>query len=63
MSLIINDIIQDDPILIFMHLIKYSQKNVNMFHYDSIFFLFPYTSFDFCFMYICFFVTKMSNGL
>ena len=43
-------------------LIKYTQRNVNMSHYDSIFFLFPYSS-DFCFMYLCFFVVKVSNGL
>ena len=43
-------------------LIKYSQRNVNMSHYDYIFFLFPYNS-DFCFMYLCFFVVKVSSGL
>ena len=49
--------------LFFLHLIKYSQRNVNMFHYDYIFFLFPFISSDFCFMYLCFFVVKVSNGL
>ena len=49
--------------LFFLHLIKYSQKNVSMPHYDCIFFLFPYISSDFCFMYLCFFVVKVSNGL
>ena len=34
-----------------------------MFHYDYIFFLFSYVSSDFCFMYLCFFVVKMSDGL
>ena len=47
----------------FLHLIKYSQRNVNIFHYDCIFFLFPYVSSDFCFMYFCFFVVKLSKGL
>ena len=42
--------------LFFLHLIKYSQRNVNMSHYDYIFFLFPDSSSDFCFMYLCFFV-------
>ena len=36
--------------LFFLHLKKYSQRNVNMSHYDSIFLLFPYMSSDFCFM-------------
>ena len=27
------------------------------------FFLFPCISYDFCFMYLCFFVVKVSNGL
>ena len=49
-------------ILFFLHLIKYSQRNV-ISHYDYIFFLFPYISFDFCCMYLCFFVVKVSNGL
>ena len=44
--------------LFFLNLIKYSQKNVNMSYYDYIFLLFPYISFDFCFMYLCFFVVK-----
>ena len=38
---IINDIIQDAHILIFLHLIKYSWRNVNMSYYDYIFFSFP----------------------
>ena len=29
---------------------------------DYMFFLFPYISFDFCFMYLCFFVVNVSNG-
>ena len=48
--------------LFFLHLIKYSQRNVNMSHYDYIFF-FLYISSDFSFMYLCFFVDKVSNGL
>ena len=48
--------------LFFFHLIKYSQKNVSMSHYDYIFF-FPFISSDFCFMYLCFFAVKVSNGL
>ena len=44
--------------LFLLHLIKYSQRNVNMFHYDYIFFLFPYISSDFCFKYLCFFVVR-----
>ena len=48
--------------LFFQHLIKYSQRNVNMSYCDYIFFLFPYISSGFCFMYLCFFV-KVSNGL
>ena len=44
--------------LFFFHLIKYSQKNVSMSHYDYIFFLFPFISSDFCFMYLCFFVVR-----
>ena len=44
--------------LFFLHLIKYSQRNVNMSHYDYVFFLFPYISYDFCFMYLCFFVVR-----
>ena len=38
--------------LFLLHLIKYSQRNVTMPHYDYIFFLFPYISSDFCFMYL-----------
>ena len=41
--------------LFFMHLIKFSQRNVNISHYDYIF-LFPYISFDFCFMYLYFII-------
>ena len=41
-------------LLFFIHLIKYPQRNVNMSHYDCIFFLFPYISSGFCFMYLCF---------
>ena len=44
--------------LFILHLIKYSQRNVNMSHYDYIFFLFPYVSSDFYFMYLCFFVVR-----
>ena len=44
--------------IFFLHLIKYSQRNVNMSHYDYIFFLFPSISSDFCFMYLCFFVVR-----
>ena len=36
--------------LFFLHLIKYSQRNVNVSYYDFIFFLFPYISSDFCLM-------------
>ena len=39
--------------LFFLHLIKYSQRNVNMSHYVYIFFLFPYISSHFCLMYLC----------
>ena len=46
-------------ILFFLHLIKYSQRNVTC-HYDYIFFLFSYMSYDFCCMYLCFFVVKVS---
>ena len=42
--------------LFFLHLIKYSQRNINMSYHDYIFFLFPYISSDFYFMYLCFFV-------
>ena len=34
-----------------------------MSHYDYIFFLFPYISSDFSFMYIFFFGVKVPNGL
>ena len=44
--------------LFFLHLIKYSQRNVNMFHYDYIFFLFPYISSDFYCMCLCFFIVR-----
>ena len=43
--------------LFLLHLIKYSQRNVNMSYYEYIFFLFPCISSD-----LCFFV-KVSNGL
>ena len=36
--------------LLFLNLIKYSQRNVNMSHCDYIFFPFPYISYDFCFI-------------
>ena len=49
--------------LFFLYLIKYSQINVNMSHYDSMFFLFPYICSDFCIMYIYSFVFKVSNTL
>ena len=49
--------------LFFLHLIKYSQKNVSMPHYDCIFFLFPYISSEFSFMYPFFYVVKVPNGL
>ena len=42
--------------LFFLHLIKHSQRNVGMSHYDYIFFLFPYISSAFCFMYLSFVV-------
>ena len=42
--------------LFFLHLMKYSQRNVSMSHYEYIFFLFPYISSDFCFMYLCLFI-------
>ena len=44
--------------LFFLHLVKYSQRYVNLSHYGYIFFIFPYISFDFCFMYLCFFVVR-----
>ena len=45
--------------LLFLHLIKYFQRKVNMPHCNYIYiFLFPYISSDFCFMYLCFFVVK-----
>ena len=44
--------------LLFLPLIKYSQKNVNMSYYDYIFLLFSYISSDFCFVYLCFFVVR-----
>ena len=47
----------------FLHLIKYSQRNVNISHYKYIFFLFPHIYSDFCFMYLCFFVINKCNGL
>ena len=43
--------------LFFLHLIKYSQRNVIMSHYDYIFFVFPYISY-FCLMYLCFLVVR-----
>ena len=43
--------------LFFLHLIKYSQRNVNMSHYDYVFFLFPLILI-FCYMYLCFFVVR-----
>ena len=49
--------------LFFSALDKIFSENVNMSHYDYIFFLFLYISSDFCFMYLCFFVVKVSNGL
>ena len=60
---IINNIIQGAHILIFLHLVKYSRRNINMSYYDYILFLFPYIYSDFCFMYVCFFVVNVSNGL
>ena len=42
----------------FLHLIKYSLRNVNVSHYDYIL-----LSSDFCFMYLCFFIVKVSSGL
>ena len=44
--------------LFFLHLIKYSQRTINMSHYDYIFFLFPNIFSDFCFMYLCFFAVR-----
>ena len=44
--------------LFFPHLIKYSQRTINMSHYDYIFFLFPYIFSDFCFMHLCFFAVR-----
>ena len=44
--------------LFFLHLIKHSQRNVDVSYGDYIFFLFPYISFDFCFMYLCFFAVR-----
>ena len=38
--------------LLFLYLIKYSQRNVNMSHYNYIFFLFPYIYSDFL-LYLC----------
>ena len=38
-------------LLFFLHLIKYSQRNVIMSYNDYIFFVFPYISY-FCFMYL-----------
>ena len=34
-----------------------------MYQYDYVFFLFPYISSDFCFIYLCFFAVKVSSGL
>ena len=46
-------------LLFFMHLIKYPQRNVNIALTMIIyFFLFPYISSDFCFIYLCFFVVR-----
>ena len=42
----------------FLLLTKYSLRNVNMSHYD-----YTFLSSDFCFMDLCFFVVKVSNGL
>ena len=47
----------------FSALDKIFSENVNMSHYDYIFFLFLYISSDFCFMHLCFFVIKLSNAL
>ena len=44
-------------LLFFLHLIKYSQRNVIMSYNDYIFFVFPYISY-FCFMYLCFLVVR-----
>ena len=44
--------------LFFLHLIKYSQINVNMSHYDYIYIFIPYVSSDFCFTYPCSFVVS-----
>ena len=41
--------------LLFLHLIKYSQRNVNMSHYDYFFFFFPIFLLNFSFIYLCFF--------
>ena len=49
--------------LFFLHLIKYSQRNVSMSHYDYIFFLFPFISSNFCLICLCFFVFKVPNCL
>ena len=46
--------------LFFLHLIKYSQRNVNMSHYDCIFFLFLYIYWFF--LYVSLFLDKVSNG-
>ena len=52
----INYINKDAPNLIFLHLIKYSQRNINVSQDDYVFF--PYIYCDFCFMYLCFFVVR-----
>ena len=46
--------------LLFLHLIKYCQRNVNMSYYDYVFFL----SLIFLLIFaLCFFIVKVSNGI
>ena len=44
--------------LFFLHLIRYSQRKINMSHYDYMYFYFPYIYSGFCFIYLCFFVVR-----
>ena len=44
--------------LFFLHLIKFSQINVNMSQYDYIYIFIPYVPSDFCFTYPCPFVVR-----
>ena len=50
-------------LLFFLHFDKILSEKCLYVSDDHILFLFPYVSSDLCFMHLCFFVVKVSNGL